>query len=128
MSALGQTQVGTGCKAFHRKMPLPHRFLGTSEPRLSCRRMKPLLLLVLSLGAFLNQPALSGASEQGDEVHAAVVDIPDAIDMSYASPDTWQTMVPSKKFYENPPIPVPKPDEADLPTPTQQLTNLAALQ
>jgi hypothetical protein len=90
--------------------------------------MKPLLFLVLSLGAaLLVQPATSGASEQGEEVHAAVVDIPNVIDMSYASPDTWQTLEAPKKFYANPPLPVPKPDEVDLHTPTRQPTDLAAL-
>jgi hypothetical protein len=90
--------------------------------------MKPLLFLVLSLGAALPvQSALSGASEQRDEVHAAVVDIPDVIDMSYGSPDTWQTLDPLKKSYANPPVPVPKPDEVDPPTPTRPPTNLAAL-
>jgi hypothetical protein len=90
--------------------------------------MKRLLLSVLPLGALLIQPALSGASEQGNEVHAAVVDIPDVIDMSHASPDTWQTLPPPKEFDDDPPISVPKPDEVDLPRPPRQPTNLAALQ
>jgi hypothetical protein len=91
--------------------------------------MKPLLLSILLLStALLIQPALSGAFEQGEEPHAAVVDIPDVIDMSYASPDTWQTLGAPKKFYENPPIPIPEPDEVDLPTPTRQPTDLAALE
>jgi len=90
--------------------------------------MKRLLLSVLLLGALVIQPARSGASEQADEVHAAVVDIPDIIDMSHASPDTWQTLLPPNDLYDEPPISVRKPDEADLPTPPRQPTNLADLQ
>jgi hypothetical protein len=90
--------------------------------------MKRLPLLFLSLSvALLIQPTFSGASERGDEFHAVVVDFPEEIDMSYASPESWKTLPPPKKFYVNPPIPILEPDEIDLPMPTQQPTYLAAL-
>ena len=74
--------------------------------------MKRLLLSVLLLGALVIQPALSGAFEQGDEVHAAIVDIPDVIDMSHASPETWQALPPPKEPYDEFPMFVPNPDVA----------------
>ena len=38
-----------------------------------------------------------------DEVHAVVVDMPEVISLSYASPDTWDDLPIPVQPYENPP-------------------------
>ena len=38
-----------------------------------------------------------------DEVHAVVVDMPEVISLSYASPDTWDELPMPVQPYENPP-------------------------
>jgi len=49
--------------------------------------MRRTLLLLFLIGAAVSQASAQSA-EQG-EVHAAVVDMPKTISLSFASPDTW---------------------------------------
>jgi hypothetical protein len=67
------------------------------------------LLISLWLGAVVAQPAQASESE---EVHSVVVDSPEVIDMSHASPDTWNTLTPPIELYKQ----APAPDEVELPS------------
>ena len=40
-------------------------------------------------------PAVPLQSKTGEELHAAVTDMPDTIDMSYADPKTWHRLPPA---------------------------------
>ena len=78
--------------------------------------MKRLLLSVGLLGTALIQPVPPGASSQRDEPPAVVTeDMPDIIDMSYASPDAWHALPPQFHIHEKPPLPALEPNEVDLP-------------
>ena len=48
-------------------------------------------------------------------IHAARVDMPSLIDMSYASPDTWGTLPPPVDLFEGLRAPAPPLDEYDNP-------------
>jgi len=72
------------------------------------------LLSVVLLGIALTQPVRSGAAEQRNELHAVVTDMPHAIDMSYASPDTWHALPTPTYLQEKPPLPALEPNEVDL--------------
>jgi hypothetical protein len=85
--------------------------------------MMRFLLSVGLLGTALIQPVPSGAGEQRDELPAVVTDMPDVIDMSYASPDAWHALPPAY-LLEKPPLPALEPNEVDLPS---SLTKLAVL-
>jgi hypothetical protein len=78
--------------------------------------MTRLLLSVGLLGTALIQPVPPGASSQRDEPPAVFTDMPDIIDMSYASPDTWHALPPQFHIHEKPPLPALEPNEVDLPT------------
>jgi hypothetical protein len=73
--------------------------------------MMRLLLSVVLLGIVLIQPVSSGAGERRDELPAVVTDMPDVIDMSYASPDTWllsrhqSTFMRSRPYLQELPAP-----------------------
>ena len=86
--------------------------------------MKRLLLSVGLLGTALIQPVAPGASSQRDEPPAVVTDMPDIIDMSYASPDGWHALPPQFHIQEKTPLPALEPNEVDLPL---SHTKLAAL-
>jgi len=77
--------------------------------------MNRLLLSTTLLGTALIQPVPSGASSQRDEPPAVVTDMPDIIDMSNASPDTWHALPPQFHIHEKPPLPALEPNEVDLP-------------
>ena len=38
-------------------------------------------------------------TKRGTELHAAVTDMPDIIDMSYADPKTWHSLPPAAQVY-----------------------------
>lgn len=78
--------------------------------------MMRLLLSVGLLGTALIQPIPSGAGGQRDEPPAVVTDMPDIIDMSYASPDAWHALPPPIPFHEKPPLPALEPNEVELPS------------
>lgn len=82
------------------------------------------LLLSVGLGTALIQPVPSGASSQRDEPPAVVTDMPDIIDMSYASPDAWHALPPRFDIHEKPPLPALEPNEVDFPS---SRTKLAVL-
>ncbi len=86
--------------------------------------MKRLLLSVGLLGTALIQPVAPGASSQRDEPPAVVTDMPDIIDMSYASPDAWHALPPQFHIHEKPPLPALEPNEVDLPSPRTRLAVL----
>ncbi len=70
--------------------------------------IKRLLISLWLVGAVVAQPAPASESK---EVHSVVVDRPEVIDMSHASPDTWNTLPPPNELYER----LPAPDEVELP-------------
>jgi len=88
--------------------------------------MKRVLISVL-LGAVI-QPALAGELQQSENVHSVVVDIPDLIDMTYASPDTWHNLPPKVELYEQLPVTIPGSNRGQLPTSPRLPTYLAAVQ
>ena len=59
----------------------------------------PLKLIgVMLCAATLNSAdgrTVAPQTKQVEEVHAAVTDVPDIIDMSYADPKTWQSLPPA---------------------------------
>jgi hypothetical protein len=89
--------------------------------------MMRLLLSVVLLGIVLIQPVSSGAGERRDELPAVVTDMPDVIDMSYASPDTWllsrhqSTFMRSRPYLQELPAPASpgkRPASTSNPPPT----------
>jgi hypothetical protein len=40
-------------------------------------------------------------TKQGEELHAAVTDMPDVVDMSYADPKTWNSLPPAAEVYDH---------------------------
>src|SRR4030095_2651172 len=85
--------------------------------------MRRALISVL-LGA-VSQPALGGELQKPENVHSVVVDIPDLIDMTYASPDTWHNLPPKVELYEQLPVTVPRLNSGQLPTSRRLPTCLA---
>jgi hypothetical protein len=71
--------------------------------------IKRLLITLWLVGAVVTQPAPASESK---EVHSVVVDMPEVIDMSHASPDTWNTLPPPTELYDK----LPAPDEVGLPS------------
>jgi hypothetical protein len=71
------------------------------------------------LGTALLQPVPSR-----HEPPAVVTDMPDIIDMSYASPDAWHALPPPIRLHEKPPLPALEPNEVDFPS---SRTKLAVL-
>jgi hypothetical protein len=67
----------------------------------------------------LNGPYATVASlaDDAEGVHAALVDMPSALDMTHASPDTWGTLPPPVDLFERLPAPAPPIDKHDLPDP-----------
>ena len=45
-------------------------------------------------------PAVPLQSKTGEELHAAVTDMPEIIDMSHADPKTWHSLPPAAQVYE----------------------------
>jgi hypothetical protein len=69
--------------------------------------MKTVLLLT---GIMLCAATLHGATadtaaplqtKQGEELHAAITDMPDTVDMSYADPKTWISLPPAAQVYDH---------------------------
>jgi hypothetical protein len=64
--------------------------------------MKRVLLFLCLIGAAVSP--VSAQSNEQDEVHAAVVDMPETISLSYASPDTWGDLpMPVRPYDDQPP-------------------------
>jgi hypothetical protein len=40
-------------------------------------------------------------TKQGEELHAAITDVPDIVDMSYADPKTWNSLPPAAQVYDH---------------------------
>ena len=47
-------------------------------------------------------PAAPPQTKQAKELHAAVTDIPDIIDMSHADPGTWHSLPPGVRVWDAP--------------------------
>ena len=45
-------------------------------------------------------PAVPLQSKTGEELHAAVTDMPEIIDMSHADPKTWHSLPPAALVYD----------------------------
>ena len=69
--------------------------------------MKTLLLLTgimlcaTTLHGPTADPAASLQTKQGEELHAAITDMPDTVDMSYADPKTWNSLPPAAQIYDH---------------------------
>jgi hypothetical protein len=64
------------------------------------------MLLTLT-GIMLCTAALHSAAadttKASEELHAAVTDMPDVIDMSHADPKTWHSLLPAAQVYDDAP-------------------------
>jgi hypothetical protein len=61
--------------------------------------MKRMLLSLTGI-MFCTAALHSAAAKAFDELHAAVTDIPDVIDMSHADPKTWHRLPPAGRVYD----------------------------
>jgi hypothetical protein len=78
------------------------------------------VLLSVGLVAFVAYGVTVG---HASERHAVIVDTPEIITMTYASPDTWQTLPPPVAK-----LPETTPEQVDVPNPTWRPTYMAANQ
>lgn len=58
------------------------------------------MLCVLPLHSAMADPAVSLQTKEGDELHAAVTDMPAIIDMSHADPKTWHSLPSAAQVYD----------------------------
>jgi hypothetical protein len=86
--------------------------------------MKAVLVLV-GLVAFV---AYGVAVAYASERHAVIVDAPEVITMTYASPDTWHTLPPPVQLNEQVPATTPELDQINVPNSIWPPTYLAANQ
>jgi hypothetical protein len=66
--------------------------------------MKRILLsltgVMLGAASHAADPAVPLQSKLGEELHAAVTDMPETIDMSHADPKTWHSLPPAAQVYD----------------------------
>ena len=62
--------------------------------------MKRMLLLLTGIMLCTAHLHSAAATKAFDELHAAVTDIPDVIDMSHADPKTWHRLPPAARVYD----------------------------
>jgi hypothetical protein len=55
-------------------------------------------------------------TNRGEELHAAVTDVPEIVDMSYADPKTWHNLPPAAQVGDQSPAPIQGPEELQFPT------------
>ena len=67
-------------------------------------------------------PAAPPQTKQGKELHAAVTDIPDVIDMSHADPGTWHSLPPGVRVWDRSPAHLPGLEEFNFPYSLQRPT------
>ena len=60
-----------------------------------------ILLCAATLYSATADPAAPLQTKQGEELHAAITDMPDIVDMSYADPKTWNSLPPAAQFYDH---------------------------
>jgi hypothetical protein len=58
------------------------------------------MLCVLPLHSAMADPAVSLQTKEGEELHAAVTDMPAIIDMSHADPKTWHSLPSAAQVYD----------------------------
>jgi hypothetical protein len=83
------------------------------------------VLLSVGLVAFVAYGVTVG---HASEHHAVIVDTPEIITMTYASPDTWHTLPPPGQLNEQLPVTTPELDQINVPNSTWRPTYLAANQ
>lgn len=62
-------------------------------------KLTGVMLSAASLHSAAADPAVP-QTKQGEELHAAVTDVPDIIDMSHADPKTWHGLPPAAQVYD----------------------------
>jgi hypothetical protein len=60
-----------------------------------------IMLCAATLHVGAADPAAPLQTKQGAELRAAVTDLPDRIDMSYADPKTWHSLPPAAQVYDH---------------------------
>ena len=55
-----------------------------------------IMLCAATLHGPTADPAAPLQTKQGEELHAAITDMPDTVDMSYADPKTWNSLPPAR--------------------------------
>jgi hypothetical protein len=60
-----------------------------------------ILLCAATLYGATADPAAPLQTKQGEELHAAITDMPDIVDMSYADPKTWNSLPPAAQVYDH---------------------------
>ena len=60
-----------------------------------------IMLCAATLHGPTADPAAPLQTKQGEELHAAITDMPDPVDMSYADPITWISLPPAAKVYDH---------------------------
>ena len=60
-----------------------------------------IMLCAATLHCATAEPAASVQTKQGEELHAAITDMPDIVDMSYADPKTWNSLPPAAQVYDH---------------------------
>ena len=59
-----------------------------------------IMLCAATLHGATADPAASLQTKQGEELHAAITDMPDTVDMSYADPKAWHSIPPAAQIYD----------------------------
>ena len=57
------------------------------------------MLCAATLHSAAADPAVLLETKTGEELHSAVTDMPDIIDMSHADPKTWHSLPPAAQVY-----------------------------
>ena len=60
-----------------------------------------IMLYAATLHGATADPAASLQTKQGEGLHAAITDMPDIVDMSYADPRTWKSLPPAAQVYDH---------------------------
>jgi hypothetical protein len=58
------------------------------------------MLCAATLHSAAADPAVPLQTKTGEELHSAVTDMPDIIDMSHADPKTWHSLPPVTQVYD----------------------------
>jgi hypothetical protein len=61
--------------------------------------MTGIMLCAATLHGATADPAAPLQTKQGEELHAAITDMPDTVDMSYADPKTWNSLPLAAQVY-----------------------------
>jgi hypothetical protein len=57
------------------------------------------MLCAATLHSAVADPAVLLQTKTGEELHSAITDMPDIIDMSHADPKSWHSLPPSAQVY-----------------------------